>query len=249
MKLEDKVTLITGSARGIGRATARAFAKEGAKVTINYIRSKEAAEELAAEIAKDGGSAIAIKCDVGDGDAVRAMVKEVVHTYGRIDVLVNNAGTVEVRQFLERTSDDWKNTFETNLFGMFHCSQAVAPYMLNQKFGKILNVSSMRGIDHCGNPLTFDYGASKAGVVNFTKTLAKELSPFVNVNCIAPGWVRTHLNLKADPSALENEVEKTYLKRFAEPEEIASAILFLASDDANYITGQVVVVDGGYSLK
>jgi len=249
MKLKNKVALITGSSKGIGRATALLFAKEGAKIIVNYCKSKKEADKVADEIKKLGSDALAIKCDVSNEKEVKEMANKSIHKFGRVDILVNNAGIIVSKSFSELTSKDWEKTLRVNLIGVFLCSQAVAPYMLKQKYGKIINVSSIRGLEHCGRRGIFDYNASKAGVINFTKTLAKELAPFINVNSVVPGWVETDMNKKIDPALRENETEKTYLKRFAQPEEIANAILFLASDSANYITGQILVVDGGYSLK
>lgn len=248
MKLKNKVALITGSSRGIGRATALLFAKEGAKIIVNYLKSKKEAADVVNKIKKIGSDSIVIRCDVSDEKEVNEMVNESIKRFGRIDILINNAGIVVPKSLSELTYYDWEKTLRINLIGVFLCSQAVAPYMLKQKYGKIINVSSIRGLEHCGRPGVFDYNASKAGVINFTKTLAKELAPFVNVNSVAPGYVETDINKKMNPIRREKEIEKIYLKRFANPEEIANAILFLASDDASYITGQVLVIDGGYSL-
>lgn len=249
MKFKNKVVLITGSSRGIGKATALAFAEEGAKVIVNYSKSKEEAEDVAAEIKEKGSDAITVKCDVSDSKDVKTLVDKSIQKFGRIDILVNNAGIVAPKEFSRLTAEDWEKTFRTNLIGVFLCAQAVAPRMKKQKYGKIINISSIRGIDHCARPGVFDYNASKAGVINFTKTLAKELAPFINVNSVAPGWVETEMNKKIDRAFRKTETEKTCLKRFAAPSEIAKAVLFLGSDDASYITGHLLVVDGGYSLR
>jgi len=219
------------------------------KLVVNYSKSKKEADEVVDEIKKLGSEVISIKCDVSKEKEVKEMINESIHRFGRIDILVNNAGIMASKSFPELTFKDWEKTLRVNLIGVFLCSQAVVPYMLKQKYGKIINISSIRGLEHCGRRGISDYNASKAGVINFTKTLAKELAPFINVNSVAPGWVETEMNKKIDPGLRENETEKTYLKRFAQPEEIATAILFLASDNASYITGQTLVVDGGYSLK
>ena len=249
MLLKDKVAIITGSSRGIGRATAIEFAKQGAKVVVNYNKSKEEAEKVVEEITRLGTEAISIKADVSKPDEVKLMINKTLEKFGSINILVNNAGMVAPKPFLELTTDDWKKTLDTNLLGVFICSQAVVPHMMKQKSGKIVNISSIRGLGHCGRTSVYVYNSSKAGVINFTKTLAKELAPFINVNSVAPGWVETEMNKKASPELRESENNKIYMKRFAKPEEIAKAIAFLASDDSSYITGQVLVVDGGYSLK
>lgn len=249
MKLKDKVAIITGSSRGIGKAIAILFAKEGAKVVVNYNRSEREALNVADEIERLGSEVITYQADVSNPEQVREMIDRTIGKFGRVDILVNNAGIVIPKEFSRITVEDWRKTFDVNVLGVFLCSQTVSPFMLKQKYGKIVNISSIRGLGHCGRTGIFDYNVSKASVINFTKTLAKELSPFVNVNSVAPGWVETEMNKKIGPELRETETEKTYLKRFAKPEEIASAVLFLASDDASYITGQVLIVDGGYSLK
>ncbi|MFH0713809.1 MAG: 3-oxoacyl-ACP reductase family protein [Candidatus Micrarchaeota archaeon] len=251
MKFENKVVLVTGAGTGIGKATALAFGKEGAIVVVNYNTSRESAESVVEEIKKLGGKAISIKCDVADTGEVKQMFEKIVKEFGRLDILVNNAAltTSKNDDFLSSTIEDWEKMFRTNVLGTFLCSQAAAKLMLSQKNGKIINFSSIRGLDGCGRKL-IDYAASKAAIINFTKTLAKQLAPTVNVNCIAPGWTATETNLKRlQEPAIREDVERTYLKRMAQPEEIANAVLFLASDDASYITGQVLIVDGGYSLK
>ena len=249
MLLKNKVVIITGSSRGIGRATALEFAKQGARIVVNYRKSREEGEKVIGEIKKLGSETILVKADVSKIDEVKEMVNKTFEKFGRVDILVNNAGIAISKKLSELTPEDLKKTFDTNILGVFLCTQAVVPHMLKQKYGKIVNISSIRGLDHCGRPGIFDYSASKASVINFTKTLAKELAPYINVNSVAPGWVETegHKNLNSD--LRKKETAKIYFGRFAKPEEIAKAIVFLASDDASYITGQVLVVDGGYSLK
>jgi len=245
MKLKDKVALITGASRGIGRATALLFAKEGAKVAVNYNRSEKEAVEVVASI-KDGGSeAITVKCDVSDESQIKKMVDEVIEKFGRIDILVNNAGIVFDIPFFEKTNEQWQKTLQTNLIGTFLCMKYVGPHMVKQKYGKIVNVASTNGID-AYDSTSADYDASKAGVIVLTKASAEIFAPFVSVNCVAPGWVDTDINKDLPKDYVKEETEKIYLKRFAKPEEIAKAILFLASDDASFITGSVLVADGGY---
>ncbi|MDP3741704.1 MAG: 3-oxoacyl-ACP reductase family protein [Candidatus Micrarchaeota archaeon] len=248
MKFQDKVALVTGSSRGIGKATALAFAHEGAKVVINYATNKKEAEKTLAEVKAFGVEAISIQCDVSNPTDVNRMFEETVKKFGRVDVLVNNAGIFHAADSLEKiTLEDWDKNFKTNVIGTFLCIQSAAHIMKKQKSGKIVNISSVRGLLSCGR--TPEYAASKAAVNSLTTTMAKELAPLINVNAVAPGWVETEMNSDIPSDLRKSETEKTYLKRFAKPEEIASAVLYLASDEATYITGQVLVVDGGYSLK
>lgn len=243
MKLKNKVALITGSSRGIGKATAILFAKEGAKVVVNYSKSEKEANEVVGEIKKIGSDAIAIKCDVSNEQQVKKMVEKTIKTYGKIDILVNNAGIVYDTPFFKKTVEQWKETLDVNLIGIFLCSRCAAPHMPDG--GRIINVSSTNGINSF-SPNTMDYDASKAGVIILTRDLAKELAPKILVNSVAPGWVDTEINKDLPKDFVEEETEKIYLKRFAQPEEIAKAILFLASDDASYITGTTLMIDGGY---
>ncbi len=248
MRLKDKTALITGGARGIGGTTAFLFAKEGAKVGILDIR-EEGLRKIKDQAKKKG---IALRTFVGDvskKDQIESVMQEFVQEFGRIDVLVNNAGIAISRPFLEKTVEDWKKTLEVNLIGIFVCSQAAARYMLEQKSGKIINISSIRGIDHCGREGIMDYSASKAAVISLTKTMAKELAPHINVNTVAPGHTNTEMIKSLPEEIRKNMIEGSYLKRLAKPQEIAKAILFLASNDADFITGQLLLVDGGFSLK
>ncbi len=248
MRLKDKTALITGGARGIGGTTAFLFAKEGAKVGILDIR-EEGLRKIKDQAKKKG---IALRTFVGDvskKDQIESIMQEFVQEFGRIDVLVNNAGIAISRPFLDKTVEDWKKTLEVNLIGIFVCSQAAARYMLEQKSGKIINISSIRGIDHCGREGIMDYSASKAAVISLTKTMAKELAPHVNVNTVAPGHTNTEMIKSLPEEIRKNMIEGSYLKRLAKPQEIAKAILFLASNDADFITGQLLLVDGGFSLK
>ncbi|TET82429.1 MAG: 3-oxoacyl-ACP reductase FabG [Desulfobacteraceae bacterium] len=248
MRLKDKAALITGGGRGIGAATAFVFAEEGARVGIVDIRD-EGLKEVAAEAGEKGFEFKTFVGDVSKKDQIERVMEEFIQDFGRIDVLVNNAGIAISRPFPEKTIEDWVKTLEVNLIGVFLCSQAAARYMVEQKSGKIINISSIRGIDHCGREGIMDYSASKAAVINLTKTMAKELAPYVNVNTVAPGHTATEMTKSLPEEIKRNMIEESYLKRLAKPEEIAKAILFLASNDADFITGQVLLVDGGFSLK
>ena len=244
MQLEGKTALITGGSRGIGRAIAVLFAKEGAKVAINYAGNQQAAQETIGMIQACGGEAIAIQCDVSDGVAVEAMVKQVKEAFGHIDIMVNNAGIARDGLLLRMKEEDWDSVMDTNLKGVFHCTKAVARIMMKQKKGSIVNISSVVGL--IGNAGQANYAAAKAGIIGFTKSIAKELaSRGIRVNAIAPGFIGTEMT-----DSLPEEIKKSMLAgiplgRMAQPEEVAAGVLFLASDNAGYITGQTLHTDGG----
>lgn len=245
MRFKDKVVIVTGSSRGIGKAIALEFAKEGAKVVVNYSRSNKEADSVVKEIEKIGASAIAIKCDVSNESEVKKMVDTSLKTFGRIDILVNNAGIVFDVPFSERTLSQWKKTFDVDMIGMFLCCKYVSIPMLRQRYGRIVNISSTNGIN-AYNEYSIDYSAAKAAVINFTKSLAWALGPNVLVNCVAPGWVDTDMNKKLPKNYMKEEFKRQVIKRFSAPKEQAKAVLFLASEDASYITGSILTVDGGY---
>ena len=245
MKLQGKVALVTGSSRGIGKATAIRLAKEGAKVVVNYIKDEKAATQVVNEIKKLGGEVIAVKADVSNEEQVKNMIKTTIEKFGKIDILVNNAGIVYDIPFMEKTLEQVKRTFEVNFNGVFLCSKYAAKQMKKTGSGVIINISSTSGIDVL-NPESADYDASKSAVISLTKNLAEELAPHIRVNCIAPGWVNTDINKNMPKEYLKEEEERIIIGRFGKPEEIASAVAFLASDDASFITRTVLVVDGGY---
>ena len=245
MKLSGKIALVTGSSRGIGKATALQLAKEGCDVVVNYEKSESQAAKVVKEIQKLGRKSIAIKCDVSNEKQVEQMIEKTVSEFRRIDILVNNAGIVFDVPFFERTVEQWKRTLDVNLIGIFLTSKYAAKHMLKQKSGTIINISSTNGI-HTYHPDSIDYSASKAGVINATKSMAMQFSPHIRVNAIAPGWIETEMNGKLPEDYVKSEKAKVLLKRFADPREIATVVAFLASDDASYMTGSVIVVDGGY---
>jgi len=245
MKFKDKTVLITGSSRGIGRAIAIAFAQEGANVVVNYVKNKTEGEKVVAEIKKLGAGAIAIQADVSSESDVKRMIKEAAKQFGRIDILVNNAGIVFDVPVLEKTYKQWEQTLKVNLIGAFLCVKYATPYLKKKKGASIVNISSTNGIDSL-NPESADYDASKAGMISLTKNLSQALAPHIRVNSIAPGWVKTEINKNLPKKFIKEETERIALKRFAGPEEIAKAVLFLCSDDSSFITGSVLVVDGGY---
>ena len=248
MRLQNKTALITGGGRGIGAATAFLFARQGAKVGIVDL-NEEHIRNFSIKAKDQGFDIKAYACDVSDKTQVTQLIDTFVKDFGRIDILVNNAGVVIPSPFLEKTVEEWEATIKVNLIGVFLCAQAAAKYMLEEKSGKIVNISSIRGFDHCGREAIMDYSASKIGVISLTKNLAKALAPHINVNSVAPGHTKTEMTDPLPDDVKHNMIEGSYLKRMAEPEDIANAIMFLASDEANFITGQVLLVDGGFSLK
>jgi 3-oxoacyl-[acyl-carrier protein] reductase len=248
MRFQGKTALITGGGRGIGATTALMMLAEGGKVgvvDVNEDHLKKVTETAQAR----GYQLKTFVADVSKKDQVQRITDSFVKEFGRIDILVNNAGISIPRPFLEKTVEDWVKTLEVNLIGVFLCAQAAAKYMLAQKSGRIINISSIRGIEHCGREGIMDYSAAKGAVINLTKTMAKELAPHINVNTVAPGHTLTEMTAPLPEAVKKVMIEGSYLKRMAQPEEIAKAILFLASDDASFITGQILLVDGGFSLK
>ena len=240
--LTDKVAIVTGASRGIGKATALALAAQGAKLVINYASNSEAADAVVAEITSAGGEAIAISADISQADAVDKMVKQTKEKFGKIDILVNNAGITRDTLILRMKPEDWQAVINLNLTGVFLCCKAVSKLMLKQKSGRIINISSVAGV--MGNPGQANYSAAKAGVIGLTKTLAKEFaSRGVTVNAVAPGFIETDMT---EGLQAEEILKAIPLSRYGKPEEIADMICFLAGSTAsNYITGQVFNVDGG----
>ena len=247
MGLEGKTALVTGGTRGIGREIAKALAAQGAMVVVNYNGSKEAAEQTVSEIQSAGGTAMAYGCSVADPDAVEAMIKEIIAKQGRLDILVNNAGITRDNLILKMKEEDFNAVLDTNLKGTFHTCRHVARQMLKQKSGSIINISSISGV--MGNAGQTNYAASKAGVIGLTKSLARELaSREIRVNAIAPGFIETDMTEKLSESAVEAGKSQIPFGRFGKAEEVAKAVCFLASEDASYITGQVLHVDGGMGM-
>lgn len=241
--LDGKVAIITGSSRGIGKAAALALAEQGGKIVVNYARSSQAADAVVAEIEKKGGEALALQADVSNADQVDAIVKATLDKFGRIDVLVNNAGITRDTLLLRMKPEDWQAVIDLNLTGVFLCTRAVSKVMLKQRSGRIINISSVAGL--MGNPGQANYSAAKAGVIGFTKTIAKELAPRgVTANAVAPGFIAT--DMTEDLKNTEEILRYIPLGRYGQPEEVAGLIRFLAADPAAaYITGQVMNVDGG----
>ncbi|MBU0907424.1 MAG: glucose 1-dehydrogenase [Nanoarchaeota archaeon] len=246
MRFKDKVVLITGASRGIGKATALLFAEEGAKIIVNYNNAEREANKVVEEISKIGSESIAIKGDVSNEEEVKNMISEAVKRFGKINILVNNAGIVFDIPLFEKTVDQWIKTLGVNLIGVFLCSKYSVPFLKKEKTGAIVNISSTNGLDTLDTE-SADYDASKSGVISLTKNLATELAPNIRVNCVAPGWINTDINKGLPKDYITEETEHILMKRFGKPEEIAKAVLFLASDDASFITGTTLVVDGRYT--
>lgn len=245
--LKNKIALITGAGRGIGRAIAIALAKEGAEVVINYNGSEERAKEVKQTIEENGGKASIYKCNVSDFVACEAMIKDIVKEYGHLDILVNNAGITKDGLIMKMKEEDFDSVLNVNLKGTFNTIRHSARQMLKQRRGKIINISSVSGI--LGNVGQANYAASKAGVIGLTKTMARELgSRGITVNAIAPGFVDTEMTEVLSEEIRENACKQIILGRFGKPEDIANTAVFLASDKADYITGQVISVDGGMNV-
>ena len=244
MVLGGKVALGTGASRGIGRAIALRLAGEGAKVAINYAGNTAKAEAVKAEIEQNGGEAILVQADVADSSAVEAMVAKVTEAFGQIDILVNNAGITRDGLLMRMKEEDFDAVVNTNLKGVFHCTKTVSKLMMKKRSGRIINMASVVGI--MGNAGQTNYAAAKAGVIGFSKSAAKELAARgITVNVVAPGFIDTDMTAAMTDKAKELTLTGIPMKKMGTPEDVANAVLFLASDCASYITGQTVNVDGG----
>ncbi len=249
MNLKEKVAIITGARRGMGRTHALILAKAGAKVVVSDI-SEEDCQKVVDEIKKEKGEALAVKCDVTKKKEVDEMVRKTIKEFGKVDVLVNNAGIAQFKPFLELTEEEWNRTLDINLKGYFLCAQAAAKEMAKQKTGVIINISSVAmGQQGIGFPNIVHYCASKGGIVGMTEALAVELAPYnIRVNAVAPGMIETPMidPIKQDPKTMEAMLAKVPLGRVGKPEEVSNLVLFLASDESSYMTGSTVVIDGGW---
>lgn len=244
MLLDGKIALVTGASRGIGRAVAIALAKEGAAVAINYAGNAKAAEEVKEIIEQMGGRAITIQADISDEKAAADMVAQTIAELGGLDILVNNAGITRDNLFIRMKADEWNAVINTNLTGLFNCSQPAAKYMMKKRTGRIINMSSVSGI--MGNMGQVNYSAAKAGVIGFTKSLARETAARgITVNAVAPGFIATDMTAAMPEKAQEKVLTMIPMGKMGQPEDIANAVLFLASEKASYITGQVISVNGG----
>jgi 3-oxoacyl-[acyl-carrier protein] reductase len=244
MKLDGKTALVTGGSRGIGRAIALKLAKEGANVAVNYAGSEALANEVVEEIKQLGKDAIAIQCDVSNGDSVAEMIKETIAHFGSLDILVNNAGITRDNLLMRMKESEWDDVINTNLKGVFHCTKAVSRQMMKQRKGRIINITSIVGVT--GNPGQANYVAAKAGVIGLTKTTAKELAQRnITVNAVAPGFITTDMTDNLPEDVKNAMLSQIPLAKFGEPDDIANAVVFLASDESGYITGQTIHIDGG----
>lgn len=245
--LDGKIAVVTGASRGIGRAIALELASRGAFVVVNYNGSKDRAEEVKKEIEAAGGKAEVYQCNVSDFEKCQAFIQDVIKTYGRLDILVNNAGITRDGLLMKMSEEDFDKVIETNLKGTFNTIRFAPRQMLKQRSGRIINMSSVVGI--AGNAGQANYASSKAGVIGLTKAVARELaSRGITVNAIAPGFIETEMTAVLSDAVKEASVAQIPLGRFGKPEDIAKTAAFLASDDAGYITGQVIQVDGGMAI-
>jgi 3-oxoacyl-[acyl-carrier protein] reductase len=248
VRMYGQVAIVTGASRGIGKAIAEMFGREGAKIVVNYNTSDRQAQAVANRIVDHGGEAICAKADVSKSEEVKRMIETTVKTYGRIDVLVNNAGVLITKDFFDINEDEWDKTIDVNLKGAYLCSKEVAPIMLKQKKGKIINISSNSGLYHPSAMRFVEYVTSKAGMNGLTKALALRLGPYITVNAICPGWIKTEMVAETDPELERKILEETALRRYGTPEEVAASALFLASSEADFITGELLIVAGGRGM-
>jgi 3-oxoacyl-[acyl-carrier protein] reductase len=249
MRLKDKIALVTGSSRGVGRAIALAYAREGAKVMVNFTSNEKAAKEVVEAIQKMGGQAKAMKADVAKKTEAESLVKATVDQFGGMEILVNNAGFTRPAMMTKMTEQQWDEVVDIHLKGAFLCTQAAVPYMIAKNRGKIINITSVAGV--VGTVGQMNYSAAKGGVISMTKSMARELARNnICANVICLGIVTTDMTEKitTDEKLKEVYMNRILLKRFAEPEDVTPAFVFLASDEANYITGQLLCVDGGYGM-
>jgi 3-oxoacyl-[acyl-carrier protein] reductase len=246
--LDGKVAIVTGASRGIGRAIAERFAAEGARIVVNYIAGSTKAQAVVEAITAQGGVAMAVQADVSRSPDVANLIAATLDRFGRIDILVNNAGVMVTQGVLETSEDDWDRTIDVNLKGPYLCSKAVAPIMIGQQGGTIINMSSNSGLYHPSAMRFTEYVVSKAGLNGLTKAMALALGPHVTVNAICPGWIRTDMVEVIDPAVQQRILDETALNRWGTPDDIAGAAVFLASADADFITGELLIVAGGRGM-
>ena len=247
MHLEGKVAIVTGASRGIGRSIALRLAESGAHVVVNYRSRHRDAEAVVQAIESRGGKGLAVQADVSVSEDAQTLAQAALDTFGRVDILVNNAGITRDTLLMRMSEEDWDQVVDTNLKGAFNCTKAVLRTMLRQRYGRIVNISSVAGVR--GNPGQANYAAAKAGLIGFTKAVAKEVgSRNITVNAVAPGYIDTELTADLPEDLRAKALEMTVLARMGTPEDVAGAVDFLVSDDAGFITGQVLQVDGGLAI-
>jgi 3-oxoacyl-[acyl-carrier protein] reductase len=246
--LQGKVAIVTGASRGIGRAVAERFASAGARVVVNYVSNETEARKVVSAIESAGREAAAVKADVSRSGDVKRLVSTTVDRFGTVDVLVNNAGVMVAKAALDATEDDWDRTIDINLKGAYLCSKEVAPIMQRQQSGKIINMSSNSGLYHPSAMRFTEYVVSKAGLNGLTKALALAWGPYITVNAICPGWIKTEMIEDTPPEVERRILDETALGRWGTPDEVAGAALFLASKDADFITGELLIVAGGRGM-
>lgn len=240
----NKVVVVTGGTRGIGEAISREFAQKGYDIVINFVNSEDKANNLKKELEeKYAIKVLPVKADISNEEECKMLVEKSINEFGKIDVLVNNAGIVIDKEFDDRTIEDWKQTLDVNLIAPFVLTKLVGKEMLKQKSGAIINISSTNGLNTY-YPTSVDYDTSKSGLISLTYDSAVQFAPFVRVNAIAPGWVNTEMNKELPDDFVKDETERILVKRFAEPEEIAKVVTFLASEDASFVNSTVIKVDG-----
>ena len=243
--MKNKTVLVTGSSIGLGASIIEVFASHNYNTIINYVKNEKEAFALKEKIEKKYNvKCLCIKCDITNENESKKMYNDIIHEFGKLDVLVNNAGISIDTTFDDKTKENFMKILEVNLYGTFNISKLFGNLMYENKSGKIINIASTNGIDSYYE-YSLDYDASKSGVINLTHNLANHYSPYVNVNCVCPGWINTPMNKNMDNEFKEKEIEKILLKRFAEPEEIAELVYFLVSDNANYINDSIIKIDGG----
>lgn len=242
--MERKTVLITGASRGLGASIAKVFAKENHNIILNYNNSEEEALKLTQELKQYNVEVLPIKADITKEEEIKKMVETAIEKFKKIDILINNAGIAIDTTFEDKTKDNFIKTLDTNLIGPFLVSKYVGEYMLKQKQGNIVNISSTNGIDTYYE-YSLDYDSSKAAMISLTHNLALHYAPYIRVNCIAPGWINTEMNKELDEEYKKEEENKILLKRFAEPEEIANVVYFLTTNEAKYINNETIRVDGG----
>jgi 3-oxoacyl-[acyl-carrier protein] reductase len=249
VRLQGKVALVTGASRGIGNAISKLYVKEGAKITLNYNKSEKEAYTLAEEMEKISKDVLLVKADVSKVDEVKEMVKKTMERFGQIDILVNNAGILVPEVFLESTEDTWDKTIDVNLKGAYLCAKEVAPIMIKQERGKIINIASISGLSEKSAMRNTAYVVSKSGMLGLTRSLSVNLGPNINVNAICPGLTDTEMLASLGLERIKAGIEESLLKRIGKPKEIANAALFLASDESDFITGEFFTISGGRAMR